>query len=148
MSTLQIQTIVASIEQEFKLDPNRYHIGSLAPYLYMHNAPAGVFTFTLLKGLDILFSKTFTSADIKSSLSTVNNYAHVFYPIIPDHPVQLSGGTYTARISTSGYSPTNSSFMAWIQQFEDLNNPYDYVLEDDNRLPLALRFKVLTEGIE
>lgn len=113
----------------------------------MHNAPSGVFTFTLLQGLNTVFSKTFSSSDIKTSLSTTDNYAHVFYPIIPDQPTQINAGTYVARITTSGYTPTDSSFIAWIQQFENLNNPYDYVLDDDNQLPLALRFKVLTEGI-
>lgn len=142
MSQVLINDLVTELEQSFRLSLNeRYSIGAVIPYLYMHNAPAGTFTFSLLSGATVLTSKSFTSADIKASLETPDNYALVFYHVIFSDPVQLDAGTYTARLSASGYSKTPSSFLAWCQQHEDLNNQLDYVPANDLANPLAMRLK-------
>jgi hypothetical protein len=108
----------------------------------MNNAPAGTFTLSIKSGATTLCSKSFTSADIKTSLGTVNNYAHVFYPIVFDSPSFLGRGSYDVVLSASGYTGTNSSFIAWIQQHENLNNELDYEPLTDDENPLALRLKV------
>lgn len=148
MTTLVANPIGAFLEQEFTYNlDERCHIGAFYPYLLMHNEPAGVFTFELLSGAEVLFSKNFTSADIKTALNTANSYAHVFYPIIPDVMVQLESGTYKIRISTSGYTESFSSYVAWLQQFEDIQNEMSYVPSASDQNSLAFRVKSYKEGI-
>lgn len=148
MTTLVVNPIGASLEQEFTYNLNdRCHIGAFYPYIVMIGAPAGTFTCELIKGVTTIFSKTFTSVSIKSSLSTTNNYAHVFYPIIPDSPVQIEKGAYKLKISTSGYIETNSSYIAWAQQFEDVQNEMPYTPIGIAENSLAFRIKTYKEGI-
>jgi len=107
----------------------------------MHNAPAGTFTLAIKRGSETAFSASFTSADIKTSLATANNFAHVFFPIVPSQPFHLDRGTYSVELSATGYTATDASFLGWIQQHEDLNNILDYVPSGDDQNPLALRLK-------
>lgn len=152
MSTLLIETIESGgLEQEYRLAlETRYNIGSIIPYLYMHNAPAGVFTLEVLVNAVSVFSQTFTSASIKASLPTVNDYARIFYPVVPINPLQLERGLFSVKISgDAAYlaSYSSSSFLAWIKQHEDLSNDLDYTPSTDLENPLALRLKVLNQGI-
>lgn len=143
MSTLLVNPLRTTLEQEFSLSiSERSQIGSIIPYLYMHNAPSGTFTISIIADYGTAASKSFTSADIKASLDTTDNFAHVFYPVIFDSPTQLDRGTYTLRLSSSGYSFSSSSFLGWIQQHEDLNNQLDYTPSNDGQNPLAFRIKV------
>lgn len=148
MSTLLVQRLETELTQElrYKLS-HRCQIGAFIPCLYMHNAPSGTFTFELLNSDDeVIMSQDFDSADIKASLSTASNYAHVFYPIIPTNPIQIEYGNYTIKLSATGYSPNDSSYLGWIQQFEDIQNVMDYVPENDTENPLAIRIKEWSES--
>lgn len=142
MTTLVCQKLVSTLTQEIRLANDvRYNIAAMCPYVLMIGAPAGTFTLSISNGANIA-SKTFTCADIKSSLSTVNNYAHTFHPVIFDNPVFLERGNYDIILSASGYTPGPSSFIGWIQQHEDLNNELDYESLTADKNPLALRLKV------
>lgn len=148
MTTLVVNPIGASLEQEFTYNLNdRCHIGAFYPYIVMIGSPLGTFTCELTKGGVEIFSKTFTSALIKLSLSTTDNYAHAFYPIIPDAPIQIEKGTYKLKISTSGYTETATSYLGWAQQFEDIQNEMSYTPSGDNQNSLAFRLKIYREGI-
>lgn len=148
MSTLIANPIGASLEQAITYSStSRAHIGAFYPYLIMIDAPAGTFTFSLLKGAETLFSKSFTSADIKLSLLTSNNFAHAFYPVIPNNPIQLESGNYILRITSSGYVETSTSYLAWGQQFEDIQNDMAYTPTSDQQNSLAFRIKIYKEGI-
>ena len=148
MTTLVVNPIGASLEQEFTYNLNdRCHIGAFYPYLVLINAPAGTFTCELIKGVTTLFSKSFTSTDIKLSLTTSDNFAHAFYPVIPDSPVQAEKGTYKLKISTSGYTETATSYLGWAQQFEDIQNEMSYTPSGDNENSLAFRLKIYKEGV-
>lgn len=148
MTTLLVQELKTELVQEFTLGlSDRYNIGSFIPYLYVHNAPAGTFTFTITKDSVDIFSQTFTSSDIKAAEGTVNNYLHVFYPIVPDTNVFMECGDFSAKLTASGYAYSSSSFLGWIQQHEDLNNILDYVPATDAENPLAMRIKIYKEGL-
>ena len=148
MTTLVVNPIGASLEQEFTYNLNdRCHIGAFYPYIVMIGSPAGTFTCELIKGVTTIFSKTFTSSSIKLSLTTTDDYAHAFYPIIPDLPIQIEKGTYKLRISTSGYTETSSSYLAWAQQFEDIQNEMSYTPIGTEQNSLAFRLKIYKEGI-
>lgn len=121
----------------------RYTIGCISPYIYIHNAPSGTFKLSIFSGATEVFFKTFTCSDIKTAISSTNNYAHVFYPIIPDNPLQLSSGQYILKLTSSGYTYSKTSFIAWCQQFEDLNNELSYTPLNIAKNPLAFRVKIL-----
>jgi len=147
MTTLLAQTLTTQLVQQVRFDlEKRRHIGCISPYLYLHNA-VGTFTFEIIKDGQVLSSKSFTPADVKASLSTESNYMHVFFPIIPDAPVKLEKGIYSLRLSASGYAPTASSFIAWLQQFEDVQNEMDYIPLSDDENSLAFRIKEYKEGV-
>lgn len=149
MTNLLVETLKTELSQEIRLEnQERYTIGAIIPYLYLHNAPAGTFTLEILSGVTSVFSQSFTSADIKTAIGTTDNYAHVFYPIIPQNPIQLDAGLYTIKLSAAGYSVLGSSFLGWIRQHEDLNNKLDYVPASDDENPLAVRLKVFKRGIK
>lgn len=114
----------------------------------MVNAPAGTFSMDLTKDAVVVFSKDFTSSDIKLSLTTSNNFAHAFYPVIPTNPVQLEKGTYTLSITAIGYTETMDSYLGWAQQFEDVQNQMSYTPSGTEENSLAFRLKVYKEGIE
>lgn len=142
MSTLVVQKLNTELSQDFRLSlDTRYNIGAVIPYLYMHNAPTGSFTVSVKSGATTLASNSFTCSDIKTSLGTAFNYAHVFYPVNFE-TTQLGKGTYTLELSASGYSPSESSYVGWVQQHEDLNNLLDYEPLSDAQNPLAFRLKI------
>jgi hypothetical protein len=150
VSTLLVETLRISLSQEFSItDEDRHQIGAFIPYIYMHNAPAGTFIFSVKNSANVtIFSKSFTSIDIKASLNTSLDYAHVFHPIIPTDPIQLEKGNYIFTLSSSGYTNSSSSFLGWIRQYESLNNILDYEPTDDGQNPLATRLKVYERGIK
>jgi hypothetical protein len=148
MTTLVCQTLVNSLEQRVNFNHNkRYHVGCISPYLLMVNSPAGTFTFKIFKNSTEIFSKNFNSNDIKASFETSNDFAHVFYPVIPDQPLFLDRGEYTFRIEQSGYSPTQSTFLAWIQQHENKQVNMDYEPFDDSENTFSFRIKTYRQGI-
>jgi hypothetical protein len=148
VTTLVTEPLTASISQDFTVDINeRIHVGAFLPYLYLHNSPAGTFTITVSGQGGVIYSKSFTSTDIKAALNTTDNYAHVFYPIIPDEPIQISKGDYTISLEASGYTYSNNSFLGWLKQFENIQNENSYNPIAVDSYPVAFRVKVLKEGI-
>jgi hypothetical protein len=144
VTTLVVRDLVSTLSQPFTLsNETRYSVGAFIPYLYLHNAPDGTFSLSVFSGDDELATKSFDSSDIKASLDTSDDYLHVFFPVLFDNPVQLCRGEYLLVLSASGYAPTQSSFIGWIQQHENLNNITDYTPSGDDQNPLAFRLKVL-----
>jgi len=143
------QILEDELSQEYVfLFNKRQPIGAFYPYLLIVGAPSGTFTFSVEKDSEEIFSKEFTSADIKASLPTSNNHVHTFFPVIPTNPIYMEEGEFTCTISHSGYSPTSSSYLAWLQQFEDVQNDTEYTALSDDENPLAMRIKVFKEGIQ
>lgn len=144
---LLVETLTNEFSQVINYEGERVSIGAFIPYLYCHNA-VGTFTFRVESNAGIIFSQQFSISDIKTSLNTANDYFHVFYPIIPINPVQLESGQYTFKlIAPMGYSPTQSSFIGWVKQHEDIQNSMDYTPASDSENTFAIRFKVYKEGI-
>lgn len=143
MTTLIVDELITELFQDITYSSSeRAIIASIMPYLMMYNAPTGTFTFSVLNGSTVLFSKTFTSADIKASLNTTSNYAHVFFPIVPTEQVELEKGTYRFKLTSSGYTFSESAYIGWIRQHEDLSLPLGYAPADDYSNPLSVRIKV------
>lgn len=148
MTTLVCQTLYSELSQNVTFShPDRLHVGCVSPYLLMVNSPAGTFTLEFTGTNGLVFSKSFTSLDVKASIGTTDNYAHVFLPIIPDNPVQIESGEFTIKITSTGYTASSGSFIGWIQQYENEQNELDYVPADDAQKSFSIRFKSFKEGI-
>lgn len=141
MTTLVIETVKGELNQviNYKLD-TRACVAGFYPYLYMHKSSDALFRFKLLRGEQVLFQHIFTCPMIKSAIGTSSDYAHVFYPCIPQQPLFLEKGSYTLRLTSSTPSDP-SSFLAWVRQHEDLNNTIESVVEG-NVNPLSHRIKI------
>lgn len=128
----------------FEKDAN---IEGIYPFLVMINSPAGTFKFQIKSGATVLFEKTFTSSDLKSELSTLDDYLYSFHPIVPQNPFKIKKGTYNLHLTHTGYTYSNSSFLAWGQQHEDRQNIITYTLTGSSKIPLAFRIKTKKEGV-
>jgi hypothetical protein len=141
MTTLVFQKLETQLDQTVRFaEGRRYNIASIMPYLVMSNAPSGMFTFSIIKGSRTVFSKDFNSNDIKTSLDTVQNNAHVFFPIVPTLPLFLEEGVYIFRLSFT-YTPTLNSYIGWIQAYENIQNETDYTAFSDSENSLSFRIK-------
>lgn len=148
MSTLLVQELHTELVQEFRFRTSqRFIVGSFSPYLYIHGLPSGTFTFTVEKNGTEIFTHSFTAAELKTEMGLTSNYFHVFFPFLPDFPVLMERGGFTARVTASGYEYRNDSFIGWVQQFENTQNEMDYVPVTDDDRPLAMRVKIYKQGV-
>lgn len=134
------------LEQSIMFDlPEKCVIGAISPFLVMVGAPSGTFTIGLYSGATPLFEESFTSADIKSKLSTSNNHGYIYYPFNPN--IRVKKGNYKLKISSTGYTPGANSFICWAQQHENVQNTMSYLPSNVTENSLAFRVKVYREGI-
>lgn len=150
MSSLLVTELRSELTQNYNLsNSERYHIGSFVPYLYIHNAPAGDFTLNIAQGATSIATFTFTCADILTAMNTSDVYAHVFFPFSSETFMIMERGDFTVTLTASGgsYTYSDSSFLGWIRQHEDIQNIMNYTPNGDNENPLALRIKVFKEGV-
>jgi len=148
MSRVLYKTLIDVCEQwvQFNLD-ERVSIAGFYPYLVMVNQPPGNFEFQFESESAIIFSKTFTSEDIKAAMNTTNGSAHVFFPIVPDKLVHVEKGLYKVRIIATDYFPSRNYHLGWAQQFENIQADIAYEVHGDADLPLAIRIKTHERGI-
>lgn len=149
MTTLLVNPLKTQLRQEIRLNHDkRYIIEAICPYIYMHNSPNGTFIFRIKKGLTTVFSQSFTSIDLKASINTTNNYAHIFYAINPISGfLLLEKGNYIFELDSTGYTYSDTSYLGWITQHEYVQNEMSYIPTDDSQNSLAIRMKILNEGI-
>ena len=136
---LVVEELKSTLSQTVNFNlQKRYLFKGIRPYIYMHNSPAGIFTISIKSGGDTLASETFTSAEIKTELSTSDIYAHLWKILTFSAPLQLGKGEYELELSSSGYTFSQSSYMGWIKKHDtrfdetsgtpvsDMENPYSY----------------------
>lgn len=123
MTTLVVEELKSTLTQNITVNLNRrYQIEAIRPYIYMHNSPSGTFTLSLKEGAATLASVDFTSAEIKTNLSTSDNYAYLWKTLQFSDPVFVSKGSYSLVLSSSGYSFSESSYLGWIKEHENIFN--------------------------
>lgn len=151
MTTIVCDSLITTLTQEVNLKLNRnYLIEGIKIRLVMFNAPSGTFTLSFKDGATTLASKDFTSADIKSDLSTTNNYAYIDKVIQFDTVLNVKGArSYDLVLSSTGYTEDSGSFLAWAKSYENifnalestpsdyLENPMDYLIYERVREDLV-----------
>lgn len=147
MSKVVVDELITTLTQQINLKNDKiYHIEGLKIRLIMYNAPAGTFTLSIKSGATTLASVNFTSADIKSDLSTSDNYALIDKALNIVAP--LKKGSYDFVLSSSGYTYSQSSFIGWVKSHENifnsqesvatsfLDNPFDVLIYENKRCDL------------
>ncbi len=146
MTKLVVDELHSTLSQTFTVYKNeRLTIEAIRPYIYMHNAPAGTFTIAVKSGGTELFSKTFTSVEIKSDLSTANNYIHIWKTLVFASPAQIENGEYELELSSAGYTYSDSSYLGWVREHENLTNEISGTPVSDIENPRS--FQLLTRQV-
>ena len=138
MTKLVVEELITTLSQSFALALNkRYHVEGLKIYLVMFNAPAGTFTVSIKSGATTLASKDFDSAEIKTDLSTSDNYAHIYKGIVFDTDLALDDGSYSIELSSAGYTFSESSYLGWVKDHDQVFFDTDYTLDTVATHPLT-----------
>lgn len=141
-----VQDLGTELSQAISFNLNdRAILEGIYPFLIMIGNPSGTFYFTILKDSTQIFQQSFTSADLKNSLQTTNNNLYVYYPIFPN--IKIKNGSYTLKLTASGYTKTSSSFIGWGQQHENIQNKMNYTPTKYSENSLTYRLKIRKEGI-
>lgn len=147
MTQLLVEELKTTLSQDFQLTTDRrMTLSGIRLNLYMHNSPTGTFTVTLKTSANTLATQTFTSADLKTALSTSDNFLHIWKSFEFTNPIQLSKGTHTIQLSSSGYTFAESGYLGWIKPHEDLFNDLTSTITDDLNNPLGYRLYELRQS--
>lgn len=134
-------TLNSKLEQRIDCtSTGRVQIAAIIPYLLVYNCQSGVFKFSVLKDSTEIFSKEFNLQDLKGNVT--ENFAHIYYPLVPGNPLPFEEGEYIFRLETvSDYAATGNEFIGWIKQHEDEQLPMAYIPLGDGRKTYTIRFK-------
>lgn len=134
------------VVEELKTDPlvqtinlkydRVYHIHAVKLKLKFVGAPSGTFTVSFKQGVTTLTSETFTFSDIQSDLSSSNNNGYIFKVIDIDPVLRLKKGSFNIELSSSGYTFSESSYLAWSKSYENIFNEREDDLVNIQQNPL------------
>jgi len=140
MSTLVVEELKGELSQVFS-PFRRLLVVAVRPYLYAHNFPAGTFKLQLIDADDVVAGEqTFTAEDIYTGLNTTNAYAHAYLRVQFPSPVSLPPGDYLMVITSTGYTFSENSYLAWVKEYEDKKVNTTYIISgaEDNPLSFEL----------
>lgn len=145
MSQFLVVTLQNSLSQEIEFtNEERVEIAGFYPYIYFHNVEDATFTFKIERNSVTVFEQDFTADEIRDFSG---DYAHIFLPIIPLHPVQIEKGVYNFSINANEGYQASETFIGWIKQYQDIQNEMSYTPINDTQNTFAIRFKRYIEGI-
>jgi hypothetical protein len=121
LSTLLVEPLETDLTQDFTVSRDtRLNIDCIKVKLYVCGMPAGNFSLSLLTGSTVLKSTSFACTDLQTFMDTAHSYFYVLYPILFTGLTTLENGTYHLKLSAvSGYTPTKTSYLAWIKESEN-----------------------------
>lgn len=120
MTTLVTTELIDTLSQDITYSGEKnIHIYGLKLRLVWFNSPSGTFTVSFKDGATTLASKSFTVADIKTELSTADDYGYIYKGIVFDNPFPIKNGTYQIELSSSGYTFSSDTFLGWAKDYED-----------------------------
>lgn len=140
MSTLMVETLETTITQTITFTPYRkFNLGGIKIKLFMYNSPSGTFTLSLKSGANTLWSDTFDSAELKSDMSTSDDYIYMWKGFQFSNPVIVKNGSYDLELSSSGYTYSTGSFIGWIKDYESIYNETTTTPANDFENPYTFR---------
>ena len=143
MSTLLVEELKSGLVQGFTLDnTKRYTVSGVYPHLLVYGNPAGSFIFQLKRNTTVLFSKSYSAADMKAQIPTTDSYAHLFLSVIPDGDVMIDGGDYTFVMASVGYTFSESNYIGWCRNFEEQDYKSEVYKFNDNTNAMKIKLKI------
>jgi hypothetical protein len=127
MTRIAADQLITELAQGIELEKS-YTLAGIRPRLYFHNIPAGTFYFRFYKDSVMIATYSFTSVSAQTSASITSPYFWVDLSIKGGLP--LSGGPYTIKLESDGYTYSPSSWIGWVKDFNYngnlLGNPQDF----------------------
>lgn len=138
MMKIVLDELKTTLTQKFTT-VEREQAYAIRPYLYLHNDPVGSFTISIKHGSTVLGQSTLTISEIKTEAGFADNqYHHGVFRFIFDPLVVLQARTeYNIELSASGYSYSDSSFIGWVKEFENLKNTFTDTISTDFDRPFS-----------
>ena len=146
MTALVVEDFKTTLTESITFKYNKIrHIGGIKPKLLVYNMPAGTFTLSIKQGATTLASGDFTSADMQTQMGTTDNYFWLNAAVTFSGLVALKKGTYDLVLSSSGYTYSPLSFIAWVRSHENIfnertdtfvdytTNPFDVLIYENTR---------------
>lgn len=140
MTQILCEELRTTLSKSFTLTGTQvWQVNACRPKLVMYNAPSGTFTLSIKSGANTLGSADFTSADIKSDLNTSNNYAYIHKVLQFTNDIPLRAGTYTAELSSSGYTYSVNSFIGWVKETESVFETIVGTINNETNYPFTMQ---------
>ncbi len=137
---LVVSELRTTLEQEFTVTTDKM-IERVRLHLCKYLSPAGTFTISIVNSEDvILASRSLTLAEMQT-LGSDNlsiDYYHGFVSFQFARPLALHEGQYSVRLSSTGYTYSDSAFLGWVRDWDDTNFEADTLTQ----YPLALELYV------
>lgn len=140
MSKIVMDELVTTLRQDIAVK-ERLILSHIKLFLYLHNDPSGTFTISVKDGATTLGSASLTMDQIKIGASFGNNQYHkgMFRFGVDPNPILNPDTTYTLELSSSGYSFSESSYLAWVKEHENLTNTFNYNTISDYEKPFSFQ---------
>lgn len=139
MSQYRVHELIDTLSHTFTMK-ERVAVKTMRPLLAWYDNPVGTFTLTVKDSNDnTVASKSQTLATIKSASGVSDDYAVGWVSFGFDNEFTLyPSKQYTVELSSSGYTFSSSSFLAWGLQHEMPFNTFTKT-ENIDENPLALQ---------
>lgn len=129
-------------EQEFQLNTNqRISVRQLSLWVYTHALTDGASIRIRLYNTDgnvLLYSKTMTGAEVKTSIGATQTYAHGKLNLDTGTEVLLGRGAY--KVTAEQLSEyTDSTYISWCTDWESTYQELESASTDDMTDPYYLR---------
>jgi len=139
MSVFVSESLKTTLKQEIEFVPYRNcTISAIKIKISMIGAPLGTFTLSFKKGDNVIASKSFTSADIKSDLSTTDNNAWI-WKALNFNDFTIKAGLYTLELTAADYTQSESNQIGWIRDYESVFNERSEISQERLETPFCFR---------
>lgn len=142
----ELDDLNTTLSQDITIIRDR-RVTAVAPKLHFFNNPAGTFTITVKRGAATVGSKSMTMAEINTLVAAqegvAEDYKVGYFSFIFNGPIRLSKNiTYTLILSTSGYTFSGASSVAWVKEYLNATNQIEAAPTPENDLWLPFSYRL------
>ena len=134
MTTLAVDRLISYLEQPITVRRDLL-CASLRAKLYVHALPSGTFTLKISRDSQIVSQVSFSSVNLQQKISTP--YVYFWGDFAFPATFHLTRGDYLIRLESSGYTFTDSSFIGWVKDFDELERDLTGEANDFSQYPFS-----------
>lgn len=121
---LIVEELVTNLQQKITVGATAQIIKHIRPHIYKHLAPAGSLKVQILNSSQTLIVES-SAVTIASITTASGNYCHGYVKF--DINAVLAPETdYYIRLTSTGYTYSNSAFIGWCKDFDLRHYDADY----------------------